>query len=92
MPLAFAVSGAAFLIHEANRWFYARSAFVHHVCGWLLLGGALFPLGAAFKPRSLVFNVGVAGVFLAASVALYASRDLAPVFGHLDRSAGVPHR
>ena len=39
-----AVSGTAFLIHEANPWFYARSAFVHHICGWLLLIGALFPL------------------------------------------------
>ena len=53
VPVAFAVSGAAFLIHEANPWLYSRSAFVHHVCGWTLLIGALFPLGAAFKPRSL---------------------------------------
>src|SRR2546421_161988 len=90
--LAVAVSGAAFLIHEANPWFYARSAFVHHVCGWLLLVGALFPLGAAFKPRSLVFNAGVAVVFVAVAVALYSSRDVAPVFGHLDRSAGGAHR
>ncbi len=44
---------SAFLIHEANPWLYSRSAFVHHVCGWTLLLGALFPLGAAFKPRSL---------------------------------------
>jgi hypothetical protein len=92
VPLAFAVSGAAFLIHEANPWFYARSAFVHHVCGWTLLVGALFPLGAAFKPRSLVFNAGYALVVVAVSVALYSSRDVAPVFGHLDPGAGVPHR
>ena len=92
VPLASAVSGAAFLIHEANPWFYARSAFVHHVCGWTLLVGALFPLGAAFKPRSLVFNGGCALVVVAVAVALYASRDIAPIFGHIDPSAGVAHR
>jgi hypothetical protein len=92
MPLAFAVSGAAFLIHEANPWFYARSAFVHHVCGWLLLVGALFPLGSAFKPRALVFNAGFALVFVAVSIALFSSRDVAPVFGHISPAAGVPHR
>ena len=92
VPLAFAVSGAAFLIHEANPWFFARSAFVHHVCGWTLLAGALFPLGAAFKPRSVTFNTGYALVFVAVAVALYTSRDVAPIFGHLDPSAGVAHR
>ena len=30
VPVALAVSGAAFLIHEANPWLYSRSAFVHH--------------------------------------------------------------
>src|SRR5581483_4399648 len=49
-PLMLAVSGAAFLIHETNPWLYSRSAFVHHVCGWTLLVGALFPLGRAFRP------------------------------------------
>jgi hypothetical protein len=92
VPVAFAVSGAAFLIHEANPWFYARSAFVHHVCGWILLVGALFPLGAAFKPRSRVFSTGYAFVFVAVAVALYTSRDVAPIFGHLNSSAGVAHR
>jgi hypothetical protein len=92
MPVAFAVSGAAFLIHEANPWFYARSAFVHHVCGWTLLVGALFPLGAAFKPRSRVFNTGFALVFVAVAVALYTSRDVAPIFGHLNAAAGEAHR
>ena len=29
-PLAFVVSGAAFIIHEQNSWFFARSAFLHH--------------------------------------------------------------
>jgi hypothetical protein len=92
VPVACAVSGAAFLIHEANPWLYSRSAFVHHVCGWALLLGALFPLGAAFKPRSLVFNAGFALVFVTVAVALYSSRDVAPVFGHLAPSAGVAHR
>ena len=92
VPLAFAVSGAAFLIHEANPWLYSRSAFVHHACGWILLVGALFPLGAAFKPRSLVFKTGFAMVWVAVAVALYTSRDVAPIFGHLDPSAGVAHR
>ncbi len=92
VPLSFAVSGAAFLIHEANPWLYSRSAFVHHVCGWTLLVGALFPLGAAFKPRSVVFNAGYALVVVAVSIALYASRDVAPVFGHLSPAAGAAHR
>jgi hypothetical membrane protein len=91
-PLAFAVSGAAFLIHESNPWLYSRSAFVHHVCGWTLLLGALFPLGAAFKPRSWVFNGGYAVVVIAIAVALFSVRDVAPIFGHLDPTAGVAHR
>ena len=91
-PVAFAVSGAAFLVHEANPWLYSRSAFVHHFCGWALLVGALFPLGAAFKPRSLVFNAGYALMLVAVAVALYSSRDTAAIFGHLSQSAGVAHR
>jgi hypothetical protein len=92
MPVSFAVAGSAFLVHEANPWLYSRSAFVHHVCGWTLLVGALFPLGAAFKPRSLVYGAGYAFVVVAVAVALYTSRDVAPVFGHLSPTAGVAHR
>lgn len=92
VPVALAVSGAAFLIHEANPWFYSRSAFVHHLCGWTLLIGALFPLGAAFKTRSTLFKAGYALVVVAVSVTLFTSRDVAPVFGHLSPSAGVAHR
>jgi hypothetical protein len=92
VPVMFAVSGAAFLIHEANPWFYSRSAFVHHVCGWTLLVGALFPLAVAFKPRSIAYNTGYALVIVAIAVVLYTSRDVSPIFGHLDPSAGVPHR
>ena len=91
-PVMLAVSGAAFLIHEANPWFYSRSAFVHHVCGWLLLVGALFPLGRAFRPRAFAFNVGYGLVIVAVAVALFSSRDVAPVFGHLSPAAGVAHR
>jgi hypothetical protein len=92
VPALLAVSGTAFLIHEANPWFYARSAFVHHICGWLLLIGALFPLAAAFKPRSLVYHAGYALVIVGVAVALYTSRDVAPIFGHLNPSAGAAHR
>jgi hypothetical protein len=92
VPAALAVSGAAFLVHEANPWLYSRSAFVHHTCGWIMLVGALFPLGLAFRPRSWVFAGGYALVIVAVSIALYSSRDVAPVFGHLDPAAGVEHR
>jgi hypothetical protein len=92
VPLMLAVSGLAFLIHETNPWLYSRSAFVHHVCGWALLVGALFPLGAAFKPRSLGFNAGYALVVIAVAVVLFSVRDVSPIFGHLDPTAGVPHR
>ncbi len=92
VPALLAVSGTAFLVHEANPWFYARSAFVHHICGWLLLIGALFPLAAAFKPRSLVYHAGYALVIVGVAVALYTSRDVAPIFGHLNPSAGAAHR
>ena len=91
-PLMLAVSGAAFLVHEANPWLYSRSAFVHHVCGWLLLVGALFTLGRAFGPRTFAFNVGYGLVLVAVAVALFSSRDVAPVFGHLSPAAGVAHR
>ena len=58
----------------------------------MLLVGALFPLGTAFKPRFWVFNTGYAFVFVAVAVALYTSRDVAPIFGHLDPTAGVARR
>ena len=90
--VALLVSGLAFLVHEPNTWLYSRSAFVHHACGWVLLVGALFPLGAAFKPRSLLFRTGFAMVWVLIAVALYSSRDVAPIFGHLDPTAGVAHR
>ncbi len=92
MPAAFAVSGAAFLVHEANGWMFSRSAFGHHLSGWLLLVGALFPLGRAFRPRSWMFGAGYALTFVVLAVVLFSARDVAPIFGHLSPDAGVPHR
>jgi hypothetical protein len=92
MPLAFAVSGGAFLIHEPNGLLFSRSAFVHHMCGWALLVGALFALGKTFKPRSFGFSAGYALTFIVVAVVLYTARDVSPIFGHLDPDAGAPHR
>ena len=90
--LAMLVSGAAFLVHEQNPWLFERSAFLHHALGWTMVVGALFPLVQAFRPRSLVAATGFATSFLVAAVMLYCDRDVAPIFGHLSRLAGVPHR
>ena len=91
-PVGIAVSGIAFLVHEQNGWFFARSAFLHHLLGWTLLLGALAPLGLVFRPRSAVFQSGFAIVILALAVMLYCDRDVAPIFGHLSPLAGAPHR
>jgi len=91
MPLAFVVSGAAFLIHEPNGWLFSRSAFVHHVSGWTLIVGAIFPLGKTLRPRFGVFSAGYALTFVVLAVILYAARDAAPIFGHYD-GGGVPPR
>jgi hypothetical protein len=91
-PLAFLVSGAAFLLHEQNPWLFQRSSFLHHFLGWALVIGAVFPLARALRPRLVAANVGFALVFVVLAVALYADRDLAPVFGHLAPLAGQPHR
>jgi FtsH-binding integral membrane protein len=92
LPLALVVSGAAFLIHEQNGWFYERSAFVHHVCGWLLIVGAVFPLAQTFRPRSWALNAGFAFTLVALAVVLYTARDISPILGHFSQEAGVPHR
>ena len=44
-PVGIALSGAAFLVHEQNPWFFARAAFLHHLIGWTLIVAALCPLG-----------------------------------------------
>src|SRR4051812_24353731 len=91
-PIGIAVSGAAFLVHEQNGWFFARSAFLHHLVGWTLVGAALFPLVLVFRPRSVVLKAAFALSVIALSVMLFSDRDLAPVFGHLSPLAGPPHR
>jgi hypothetical protein len=91
-PIGIAISGAAFLAHEQNPWFFARSAFLHHTIGWTLVVAALFPLGLLFRPRSSFFRYGFGICVLVLAVMLFCDRDVAPVFGHLSPLAGVPHR
>jgi hypothetical protein len=92
VPLALTVSGTAFLVHEQNGWFFARSAFLHHAVGWWLLLAAAVPLARVFRPSSQALATAFALVFVGLSVMLYADRDVAPVFGHLSPLAGKPHR
>jgi len=89
---AFVVSGVALLVHEQNTWFFQRSSFLHHLLGWTLLLGAVFPVARCIRPRSTVVATGFAIVFVAVSVMLYCDRDVAPVFGRLAPQAGTPHR
>ena len=91
-PFGLVVSGTAFLAHEQNAWLFARSAFLHHLLGWTLVVGALFPLLRVWRPRSFVAVGGFAVVFLVVGVMLFADRDVAPIFGHLSPYAGQPHR
>jgi len=91
-PLAFVVTGAAFIIHEQNPWFFARSAFLHHLLGWTFVVAALFPLLLAWRPRSPALQACFALTIVTVSVMLLADRDVAPVFGHLSPLAGSPHR
>jgi hypothetical protein len=92
MSLALAVSGFAFILHEANTWFFQRSSFLHHALGWTLIVGSLFPLLRAFRPRSLVAATGFATTVIVIAVLLFCDRDVAPIFGHLSELAGTPHR
>jgi hypothetical protein len=91
-PLAFAVTGIAFIAHEQNPWFFARSAFLHHLLGWTFLVGAVIPLALVWRPRSTVLQAGFALTIVIVSVMLFADRDVAPVFGHLSQLAGPQHR
>ena len=90
--LAMLVSGAAFLIHEQQHWFFARASFLHHALGWTLLAGAVFPLLQVSRPRSPVAAFGFAGVFLLIALMLFADRDTAAIFGHISNYAGQTHR
>jgi hypothetical protein len=92
MAAAFLVSGAAFLVHEQNTWFFQRSSFLHHLLGWTLVAAAVFPLARAVRPRSHAAAAGFALTFVVLAVFLYCDRDVAPVFGHISPLAGAPHR
>lgn len=91
-PLALAVSGTAFIVHEQNPWFFARSAFLHHLVGWTFIAMAMVALAVALRPRSAPLRAIFAVAIVAVSVMLFADRDVAPVFGHLSPLAGAPHR
>jgi FtsH-binding integral membrane protein len=90
MPLALAVSGAAFLIHEPDGWLFSRSAFVHNVCGWTLVVGAVFPLVRIFRPLR-VLDLGYALAIVVLAVVLFTARDAAPIFGRYE-AGGLTHR
>ena len=92
MTSAFVVSGVALLVHEQNAWLFQRSSFLHHLLGWTLLAGAVFPLVRSIRPRSQIAVAGFALTFVVISVMLYCDRDTAPVFGHISPLAGTPHR
>lgn len=83
-----AVSGASFLVHEQNGWLFARSAFLHHAIGWVLIVAAIFPIGKAIAPRRQVWSTGFALSLVVIAVLLYCDRDVAPIFGHLSEFAG----
>ena len=88
---ALLVSGASFLVHEQNGWLFARSAFLHHLIGWTMVVAAVFPLGAAIRPRKALWAWGFAATWVALAVMLFADRDVAPIFGHLsDLAGGTP--
>jgi hypothetical protein len=91
-PLAFVVTGLAFIVHEQNPWFFARAAFLHHLLGWTFLIASLVPLALVWRPQSAVLRSSFAAVIIAVSVMLFCDRDVAPVFGHLSSLAGTPHR
>ena len=90
VSVSMAVSGAAFLIHEQNPWFFSRAAFLHHALGWTVLVAAIFPIGQTLRPRAFGWNVGFAMSWVTVAVLLFCDRDLAPIFGHLSPLAGAP--
>jgi hypothetical protein len=91
-PLAFVISGIAFIVHEQNPWFFARSAFLHHLLGWTFIGMAVVTLALALRPRSAALQACFALSVVVVSVMLFSDRDVAAVFGHLSPLAGTPHR
>jgi hypothetical protein len=87
---ALLLTGASFLIHEQNGWLFSRSAFLHHLIGWVLLVAAVFPIGEAIRPRRVVWSAGFALTFVVLAALLFADRDIAPIFGHLSDLARSP--
>jgi hypothetical protein len=92
VPFGLVVSGTALLVHEQNAWLFARSAFLHHLLGWTVIVGAVFPLARAIRPRSTVAVAGFACLLVVIGVMLFSDRDVAPIFGHLSTYAGPQHR
>jgi len=92
LPAGVFVSGVAFLVHEQNPWLFSRAAFLHHALGWTLVAGASLPLARALRPQSRAIGAAFALMVVVLSVLLFADRDVAPVFGHLDPLAGEPKR
>ena len=92
LPVGVLVSGVAFLVHEQNPWYFARSAFLHHLIGWTLVVSSVILLGRVWRPRSSLVRSGFAFVVVVIAVMLFCDRDVAPVFGHLSPLAGAPHR
>jgi hypothetical protein len=87
MALAFFVSGLAFLFHEPNGWLFSRSAFLHHVLGWTLIAGSVFPFARAYRPHAGSLRLGYGATMAAVAVLLYSHRDVAAIFGHLSELA-----
>lgn len=86
--IALFVSGTAFLVHEPSSWLYSRSAFLHHVIGWMLVLAALFPVGQALWPRRVIWRAGFALTFVLLAILLYSDRDAAPVLAGLTDAVG----
>ena len=59
--------------------------------GALALAGASFliPVGAALRPRRMVWTAGFALTFVLIAVLLFSDRDFASVFGHFGQLEGA---
>jgi hypothetical protein len=79
MPLALGASGFAFLAHERRGWLSGRSPFVHHLCAWTLIAGAVLAVALIVHPRSALLRTAVALVFVVVAVELFSTRDHGPV-------------
>jgi len=63
IPIGLVVSGLAFLLHEQNPWFFARSAFLHHLNGWTLVVRTGFALILVALAVMLFCDRDVAPIF-----------------------------